>query len=296
MLTAHVPDLLLGNARKVAGMLEGAVALAGPSGGPGRLQLDWMLCLLAHDLGQADAFSAAWDALEARVAESGTADLDWLRVRLLTERGLLARAQEVDAIPLPAATSPLARQLRQLSSAALLQALGDSTAAAVILRSAVDDALAVGCTLALPEITARLVMIEAYGEDDHAAAEAFDLFDWAVGTETAMPRESCWRLLARAAVRAAHGDLERACLAAANAVKVAADSDLVVLEAQALRARAGYLDQAGHTAEARLAAGSALRCYRTAGVESLARRLEGMTLGWSQGPTAPWRTTRRVTT
>lgn len=274
---ASLPDVLLGNARYVDATLEQARTLAEEAGdAAGGARVDVLRCLVAHDLGS-PGFADLWARLsEQRDGLDG--EWSWVAVRVLTERGRLAEAQAADRLPLPAGASPQTAQLRSLASAALRVELGAPEQAIAALTSVVDTATSTGCTLLLPEAAARLVVLEA-PRDLNTAQEYFELFDWAVGAESGLPREGCWRLLARAAIRAALGQYVRAAAAVANAADVAESRGLPFLGATAHLARAGYLAEAGWPAESRLATAAAARCYRSAGADSLARRVEAFSPG-----------------
>lgn len=127
-----------------------------------------------------------------------------------------------------------------------------------------SDAEEEGCSLLLPEITAKLVTLTAAAQPD-LAITLFELFDWAAGAEIGHPREGYLRLLARGAVRAAHGELDRAAAAAANAARLAQECGLVLLASEAYLAQAQYLFEGGWAAGARVATAGAARCLRAAG-------------------------------
>ncbi len=133
-----------------------------------------------------------------------------------------------------------------------------------VLREAMSEAEEEGCSLLLPEVTARMVVLTAPTDPDEAIG-LFELFDWAVGSEIGHAREGYLRLLARAAVRAGHHELDRAAAAAANAARIAQDSGLVLLASEAYLAQAQYLFEGGWSAGARVATAGAARCLRAAG-------------------------------
>ena len=101
--------------------------------------------------------------------------------------------------------------------------------------------------------------------DPDTAISLFELFDWAAGPEVGHPREGYLRLLARAAVRAGHHELDRAAAAAANAARIARESGLVLLASEAYLIQAQYLFEGGWSSGARVATASAARCLRAAG-------------------------------
>jgi hypothetical protein len=101
-------------------------------------------------------------------------------------------------------------------------------------------------------------MLEA--PDDLASARRrFELFEWAAGGESWLPRETVLRLLARAAVRAADRRPDDAASAAAAAADTAESTGLVHLAVAAHRRRAAYLTAAGRPSESRLATAAATR-------------------------------------
>ena len=158
----------------------------------------------------------------------------------------------------------LGRQLRALSTTGLQAALGRESESVSGLRDAMSEAEEEGCSLLLPEVTAKMVLLTA-PSDPGAAIALFELFDWAAGSEIGHPREGYLRLLARAAVRAGRGELDRAAAAAANAARIAQDSGLVLLASEAYLAQAQYLFEGGWSAGARVATAGAARCLRVAG-------------------------------
>lgn len=255
-----LPDVLLGDARSAEGTIDAAWA-ATPPGTPGAERLALLRALVGHDLGHGDV-RARW----RQVGEGHPApeSLAWARVRMLTERGSLAEALEADRAPRPVEAPPLQRQLRALASAALLSALGRGAEAVSVLLEAVRDADEEGCILLLPEVTARLVMLTSATEPD-VALRHFELFDWVTGAHVGHPREGFLRLMARAAIRAGQEELDRAAAAAANAARIAEDSGLLLLAAEAYLAQAQHLFAEGRAPGARLATASAARCLRAAG-------------------------------
>jgi hypothetical protein len=133
-----------------------------------------------------------------------------------------------------------------------------------VLREAMAEAEEEGCSLLLPEVTARMVVLTA-PTDPAQAIGLFELFDWAAGSEIGHAREGYLRLLARAAVRGGNQELDRAAAAAANAARIAQDSGLVLLASEAYLAQAQYLFEGGWSAGARVATAGAARCLRAAG-------------------------------
>ena len=133
-----------------------------------------------------------------------------------------------------------------------------------VLLTAIKDADDEGCTLLLPEVTARLVILRAESEPE-TALKHFELFDWVAGSHIGHPREGYLRLLARSAIRAGQGQLDRAAAAAANAARIAEDSGLLLLASEAYLAQAQHLFAGGWAPGARLATASAARCLRAAG-------------------------------
>ena len=259
----HLPDVLLGNARLAEHALDAAWAGADPQR-PESAHLAVLRCLVGHDLGRR-GFDTRWaQAMLLAPPDSESVEWTWARVRMLTERGSLAEAIEEDRRPVRPGTSTLGRQLRALSTAGLHAALGRPADAVRVLREAMSEAEEEGCSLLLPEVTARMVVLTAPTDTDGAIG-LFELFDWAVGSEIGHAREGYLRLLARAAVRAGHHELDRAAAAAANAARIAQDSGLVLLASEAYLAQAQYLFEGGWSAGARVATAGAARCLRAAG-------------------------------
>lgn len=259
----HLPDVLLGNASLAERALDAAWAGA-DTGRPEVGPLAVLRCLAAHDLGRSD-FDTRWeDAMTVAPPGSEVCDWTWARVRMLTERGSLAEALEEDRRPASPTATTVERQLRAVASAGLQAALGRGADAVGVLQEALGEAEEEGCSLLLPEVTAKLVVLTA-PSDPEAAIAFFELFDWAVGSEIAHPREGYLRLLARAAVRAGHHELDRAAAAAANAARIAQDRGLVLLASEAYLAQAQYLFEGGWSSGARVATAGAARCLRAAG-------------------------------
>ncbi len=259
----HLPDVLLGNARNAERALDAAWATADPAQ-PEVGHLAVLRCLVGHDLGLPD-FDTRWEqAMTVAPPDSEAVEWTWARVRILTERGSLAEAIEEDHRPVRPGATTLGRQLRALSTAGLQATLGRESEAINGLREAMSEAEEEGCSLLLPEVTADRVLLTA-PSDPAAAIRLFELFDWAAGSEIGHPREAYLRLLARAAVRAGHHELDRAAAAAANAARVAQDSGLVLLASQAYLVQAQYLFEGGWSAGARVATAGAARCLRAAG-------------------------------
>ena len=259
----HLPDVLLGNSLVAERPMDAAWAVVDrerPEAG----HLAVLRCLVGHDLGRRD-FDTRWEqALTLAPPDSETVEWTWARVRMLTERGSLAEAIEEDRRPVSPQATPLGRQLRALSTAGLHAALGRAPEAIRGLENAMAEAEEEGCSVLLPEVTAKMVILTAPSDPD-AAIALFEVFDWAVGSETGHPREGYLRLLARAAVRAGRQELDRAAAAAANAARIARESGLVLLASEAYLAQAQYLFEGGWSAGARVATASAARCLRAAG-------------------------------
>ena len=259
----HLPDVLLGNSLVAERPMDAAWAVVDreqPGAGP----LAVLRCLVGHDLGRRD-FDGRWEqAMTVAPPDSGTVEWTWARVRMLTERGSLAEAIEEDRRPVSPLATPLGRQLRALSTAGLHAALGRAPEAIRGLENAMAEAEEEGCSVLLPEVTAKMVILTAPSDPD-AAIALFEVFDWAVGSETGHPREGYLRLLARAAVRAGRQELDRAAAAAANAARIARENGLVLLASEAYLAQAQYLFEGGWSAGARVATASAARCLRAAG-------------------------------
>ena len=157
-------------------------------------------------------------------------ELAAMGLRIATEREELDVAQ-VMAQHLPFAGGPVTainEQLARLASAELSAAIGDSRHAVEQLRAIVEDGPRIGCTLLVPEAAARLVALEAV-TNSSAARAAFEVYDDIVGAALGGPREEFWRRMARAAVRAARGDLEGAADACGQAGALANQYGLQVL-------------------------------------------------------------------
>ena len=242
----HTPSVLLGGARTAREPLETAGRVAAELG---EERTGWRLLgmrtVVAHDLGE-PAFDQLWPVLRDRVL-TGAVDgivpeLAALGLRIATEREELDLAQ-VMAQHLPLAGGPvsgLSAQLARLASAELSAAMGDSRHAVEQLRAIVEDGPASGCTLLVPEAAARLVALEA-ATNSSAARAAFEVYDDIVGAALGGPREEFWRRMARAAVRAARGDLEGAADACTQAGALANQYGLQVLAGRARRERADYV-------------------------------------------------------
>jgi len=259
----HLPEVLLGNSLVAERPMDAAWAVVDrerPEAG----HLAVLRCLVGHDLGRRD-FDTRWkQALTLAPPDSEIVEWTWARVRMLTERGSLAEAIEEDRRPVSPQATPLGRQLRAISTAGLHAALGRAPEAIRGLENAVSEAEEEGCSLLLPEVTAKMVILTAPSDPD-AAIALFEMFDWAVGSEVGHPREGYLRLLARAAVRAGRQELDRAAAAAANAARIARESGLVLLASEAYLTQAQYLFEGGWSAGARVATASAARCLRAAG-------------------------------
>jgi hypothetical protein len=255
--------VLLGNSRHAEHALDAAWAASDPQR-PEVAHLAVLRCLVGHDLGRR-GFDARWEqAMTLAPPDSESVEWTWARVRMLTERGSLAEAIEEDRRPVRPGTTTLGRQLRALSTSGLQAALGRPADAVRVLREAMAEAEEEGCSLLLPEVTARMVVLTA-PTDPAEAIGLFELFDWAAGSEIGHAREGYLRLLARAAVRGGNQELDRAAAAAANAARIAQDSGLVLLASEAYLAQAQYLFEGGWSAGARVATAGAARCLRAAG-------------------------------
>ncbi len=269
----YLPDVLLGSTGHTAvDALEQAVTQSVDCNDEdltSALNLTWALA--AHHRGL-----SSFGDIAARVdlSRPGPAGLDpsTALLRAYAERGMLTEAKKLASAVKPQ-PSPLAEQARMLSIAVLQEALEEPDKSLDTLREAIDHAIATDCLLQLPEIVARTIRLEV-GVDQQSAVEHFELFDWAVGGSTDQANETCAKLLARAAVRGVRREYDRAAAAAAIAAEVAEKQEAPLLAAQAHLARAGYLERTSHHNEIRLAYASAVRCYRAAGVDRLARRAE----------------------
>jgi DNA-binding SARP family transcriptional activator len=268
----HLPDVLLGSGATARDALERAEQAAAQADDEEvSAALGLMRALAAHRRGGEDFAELAAAVDLGRPGPAGLEPAAVL-VRAYAERGMLAEARRLATRnqPLPA---PLAEQARLLSLAVLHEAEGEPDQALAALRRAIDHGVETGCLLQLPEIIARAIRLEV-ATDPQAAVDHFELFDWAVGGSTDQPAETCAKLLARGAVRAAREEYDRAAASAAIAAEVAEKHDAPLLAAQAHLARAAYLERSSHHNETRLAYASAARWYRAAGVDRLARRVD----------------------
>jgi len=264
MLAAALPAVLLGNAQAEVDQLGEAAGLAARSGDPSlATRIAGIRLLALHDLGNSEFHERRHDL----IAADGTA-LDprwsWLAIRVQTERGELEGALRADEQPLPPDADPLTRQLRELASAVLQVETGDTEAAANRLRTLVEDAVAEGALLLVPEACAHLVVLNG-SHDPTCIRSQFDLLDWATAGEGDLPRESCLRLLARAATRMSIGDHVGAVSAASSAVSIAEAKGLAAMAARSRRVVATASWLAGRPPEASLAATAAARAYRNIG-------------------------------
>ncbi|GAA2757325.1 BTAD domain-containing putative transcriptional regulator [Actinopolymorpha rutila] len=278
LLIANLPDVVLGSPAVVERPLAEAAELAAGEGiHPSLLgRINLMRCLAAHDAGS-PVFDTMWaDYLAAYPRPEDDPSFGWARVRIHTERGDLEAAQVADRVDLPAASGPLLTQLHASARADLLVALGRPDDAARTTQSLLDQATEDGCILMVPEAAARLVVLRSPA-DLRAAHQYFDLLDWAIGSEGDLARESCWRLLARAAIRAADSRPAAAAGASALAAHVAESAGLVLLAGRAQLDRARHLADAGSWVDARLAAAAAGRAFRSAGLDHLARAADSAT-------------------
>jgi hypothetical protein len=253
-----LPGAVLGNARVAEEVLRRASELAVEGTSPDAVaELTALRALVAHDLGRADVpdLRAAAEAVGALAPEG---DHAWVLVRTATERDDLDAAERADRLPTPSEAPPVARQLRACASAALAMARGRREEAHQRLLDVIDLADQTGTTLLVPEAAARLVILEA-PVDSASARRRFELFEWAAGGESWLPRETVLRLLARAAIRAADGRPDDAASAAAAAADTAESTGLVHVAVAAHRARATYLTAAGRPSEARLATAASTR-------------------------------------
>ncbi len=207
-----LPWVLLGHAATVRAPIEAAAAR------PGRpvlvrARLRRLALLAEHDLGCSSAHELA--------ERAGPVGHSWrfLPFRLLVERrGLVLPRQQLPGDSM--AGTPLFRQLHALAAADRKESVGHTVAALQVLRAAADDALETGCSLMLPEIAARLVILGC-GTDLGQARSDFDVMDDAIGQGPTHPREHFLRFVARAHVRAAAGDPSGAATAADAAARIA---------------------------------------------------------------------------
>ncbi|GAA2721576.1 BTAD domain-containing putative transcriptional regulator [Cellulomonas aerilata] len=225
--------------------------------------------LVAHDLGRREARSLLTAAAEQGLL-ADPLRYQWLAIRVATERYDFGAAMQADAAPTPANASPLVRALRACASAALAMELGRPDEARPWLTQVIEDSRRTGVTLLVPEAAARLAVLEAH-TDAPSARRRFDQFEEAVEGQTAFPRESVLKLVARAAMRSADGRHADAAASVAGAADVAERAGLVHLAALAHRHRAFHLTAAGSVHEARLAAAAEAR-WRNVGSPKGRRR------------------------
>ncbi|HKG51671.1 MAG TPA: BTAD domain-containing putative transcriptional regulator [Actinomycetales bacterium] len=268
------PGAVLGNARVAEDVLGTASELAvDGTSAEAVADLRALRALIAHDLGRPDVDGLVAEA-EAAGAFSPDGEHCWVLVRSATERDDLDAAERADELPVPQDAGPVARQLRECASAALAMARGRRDEARRRLLSVIDVANETGTTLMVPEAAARLVILEA-PDDGASARRRFELFEWAAGGESWLPRETVLRLLARAAIRAADGRPDDAASAAAAAADAAESTGLVYAAVAAHRARATHLTAAGRPSEARLAMAAATRWHELAKQGVPATRVDG---------------------
>lgn len=238
--------VLLGDARRYREPLaEAALAATEAGDEQARLRLLGLRTLVAHDLGDPD-----FATLSAELGQgAGAADdlvahqlrVAALRIHAEREEPDLAAAMAamVEAQP-TRQMSPLHHLMGRLALAEYAELLGDDARAEDLVSTVVESGLATRCTLLVPEAAARLVVLRA--ERDMAGAmAAFEVFDDVVGVTLGGPREEYWRRLARAALRAASGEHDRAAAACAQADALAQRHGLHVLAARARRMRAACL-------------------------------------------------------
>jgi DNA-binding SARP family transcriptional activator len=242
-LRAHLlrlaPQVLLGGAWAVGEALEDASATAEGAGEDGLWwRLLGMRLIVAHDLG-APAFEQLWPRLRDRVM-TGPVDpivpeLATVGLRVMVERGLLDPAAAMAHHLSFAGGQPttLMEHQSRIALAELAEASLEPRRAAQLLRSVVEEGVATGCTLLVPEAAARFVVLEA-GHDVAAAHGALDLHRQLLGDEHGLPRERFWGMLAQSAVMGAQGDGRGAASTCQDAAALAADHGLEFL---VLRAR-----------------------------------------------------------
>ena len=267
VMSAHVltgawlAGAVLGDAAAAEGVLSRSAALlngtAPESAGPA---LAALRCLVAHDLARGD-FARLHAEASAQGVFEDPMGFQWVAIRVAAERGDLTAAQAADQEPTPDSAEPVVRQLRGCASAALAMELGRPDQARTLLHEVLDIAAQTGSTLPVPEAVARLIVLDAHA-DPARARQLFEEFEATVGHDTWLPRENVFKLMARAALRAADGRAEDAAAAAAAAADTAENAGLVLLAAQAHQHRAVHLTAAGKAHEARLANGAAAR-WRT---------------------------------
>ncbi|HKG51752.1 MAG TPA: BTAD domain-containing putative transcriptional regulator [Actinomycetales bacterium] len=241
-----MPGALLGNGEAAETTLDRAFGLTASAAPPTAAWLAALRAVVAHDLGH-PSFAGLLEEVRSLGVLAG--EHAWLLVRTATERGNLAAAAQADRVPVPDGMPPVLRQLRSCASATLALAQGREDDARRLLLGVVDLARSTGATLLVPEAAARLVMLEA-PHNLPLARRRFELFDWSVGSDTWLPRESVLRLLARAAVRSADGRPDDAAECAAAAADTAESTGLVRMAALAHRHRAACLAAAASSGRA----------------------------------------------
>ncbi len=242
----NLAGVLLGEAADRRERLEAAATVADHLGAE---RTAWHLLglrvLVAHDLGL-PTFDELFDRLTDRV-RTGAVDalvpeLAGIALRVLVERDEVDLALDMtNHLSLAGGDPhPLADHVARIAQADLACLLGERRTAGSLLRSVLEEGANLGCTLLVPEAAAKLVLVEAEHDLD-AARASFDHFDDVVGVGHGGPREEFWRRLARAELRYATGDVERALRACTEATAVASRHGLHVLAARGRRARAHYV-------------------------------------------------------
>jgi len=232
ILAAELPRALLGDGAAVSERLDEAADLAQRAGDPGLLeQINAVRLLIAHDLDSpGPGPRRGRPVVPEGVALDGA--WSWLAVRIYTERGDLERARRADAVHSQPEQTLLTRLLRQLASATMLAETGESDLAVSRLRSLIGEAERSGLFLLLPEAYAKLIVLEGQRDPD-LARRYFDRLDQTTAGEGDLPREAVWRLMARAAVRLGHGDVEGAMASATAAADTAEKWSLAHLATRA---------------------------------------------------------------
>ena len=242
----HLAGVLLGEAAERRERLETAAAVAEHLGAE---RTAWHLLglrvLVAHDLGLPtfdELFAVLTDRVRTGSVDALVPELAGIAVRVLAEREEVDLALEMTNHLSFAGgdTHPLADHVARIARADLACLVGERRTAGTLLQSVVEEGTGLGCTLLVPEAAAKLVLVEAEHDLD-AARATFDHFDEVVGVGHGGPREEFWRRLARAELRYATGDVERALRACGEATAVASQHGLHVLAARGRRARAHYV-------------------------------------------------------
>jgi DNA-binding SARP family transcriptional activator len=266
------PAVLLGDSARAWGPLQDAWQVVRHCDNvAAKAQVGVLACLAAHDLGHRD-LDVLWPAvLRIPPASLALAGGDWLVIRVLGDRAEFSEALRASRSPSPTPRS-LNGQFSALSMAMLQrQMFGADEVAGVRFGQVASDAIAAGCQLIAPE--AQTWMAESFATaDSEAAVSQLDEAD-AIAAAVYVGRERCARLLARAAIQAAQGNLAAACEISGYAASTARTLGLVYVQARALSALAGYLALGGREQRSQQAARHAGRLLRRSGASTAIEHL-----------------------